>query len=305
MDEYQLEWSSGAGLTRRPFLIHPDPSRFIPLGESERIRTDLSRCVARGEGIGLLTGASGTGKSLICQCLYEEFLEEGEHSDIAQAVLLQPGRLRSPVELDTALLSGLGMEFPTQSSEGVVRAVLEQFLITIDRGILVIVDPADRLSLRVWEEIQSLAGFSHSGRVPLRWILSGSPFLEEQLSHPHLGALNQRIAVRANLRNWNATEVREYMRTQLRAAKGIPEQFFTESGEHQIHRLTDGVPRLVNLLCDRILWHSLCEDVIGPFDISQIRAIWNEIEGIAPATLTNGSDEFVREDGDGPVQEEP
>ena len=286
MGEYRFEWSSGAGLSRRPFLMYPDPSFWIPLEDCERIREELSRCVTRGEGVGLLTGVSGTGKSLICQSLYEEFLDDGRNSDVAQVVLLQPGRMSRSSEFDAALLSGMGVELPTQSISGIFRVILDQYLVTLDRAILVIVDPAERLSLRVWEEIQSLAGFSYSGRTPLRWVLSGSQSLEEVLSHPRLASLNQRIAVRANLRNWNLSETQRYIEDQLRAAKGDPRHIFTESNERQIHRLTDGLPRMVNLLCDRILWHSLSENVAGPFEEWQIQAVWDEIEGIASASLT-------------------
>ena len=291
-----MEWSSGAGLYRRPFLMVPKPERFVSIAEAGTARESLSRCVSRGEGIGLLIGASGTGKSLICQCLYEQFLEESGLSDVSQVVLLQPGAWRRAAQLAAALLAGLGGDLPERADGAVIRSMLERFLTTLERSVLVIVDPVDRLSIGVWQEIQSLVGFCHEGHCPLRWIFAGSMALEERLTHPHLASLNQRVAVRAYLRAWNATETRRYIESQIRAAKGDPARFFTESGMRRIHQLTDGVPQRVNQLCDRVLWRGLSEDEPGPYGSESAQAAWNEMEGIAaepandPAHATDGGE---------------
>lgn len=278
MNEYSLEWSFGFGLSRRPFSMAPAPDRSVSIPRVKFAREALLRCISRNEGMGVLLGEAGVGKTLMCQTLYSQLMHRESVVDLNQILLLQRGVVHSGVELDAAILSAAGVEIPHRS---MVRSTLEQFLTSLEYGLLVIVDTADFFSVSAWSEIQNLANFCHEGRVPIQWILSGSTILEERLAEPRFVSLNQRIAVRIALQAFDMSETQEYVDSQIRAAKGEPRQFFSEQGCRKIYHLTDGIPRLINLLGDRVLWNGLQNGVEGPFSESDIVEAWEEIEGMA------------------------
>ncbi len=277
MSEYSLEWSFGFGLSRRPFLMAPNPEYLVSVPQVVFARDTLLRCISRGEGIGILLGESGVGKTLMCQTLYSQLMSQESVADLNQLVLIQRGVIHSGIELDAAILSAAGVEVPRRS---MIRSTLEQFLNSLEYGLLVIMDSADHLSMSAWLELQNLANFCHEGRVSIQWILSGTALLEERLAHPRLVSLNQQIAARVALHAFNMSETQEYLDSLIRAVKGEPRKIFTEQGCRKIYHLTDGIPRLINLLGDHVLWNGLQSGEEGPFGESAIADAWQEIEGI-------------------------
>lgn len=128
------------------------------------------------------------------------------------------------------------------------------------RKVLLIVDEAQNLSMRVLEEIRLLSGVETTKEKVLRIILAGQPELNEKLDAPELIQLTQRIRLRFHLTTLSAQEMRAYIQHRLEVAGGGDRQIFAEETFPEIYRYTGGVPRLVNTLCDTALMAAYTAD---------------------------------------------
>ncbi len=242
------------GLSEQPFSIAPNP-RFLFLGE--RHREGLAHLVyglgAEG-GFVLLTGEVGTGKTTLCRALLEQIPED---TDVA--FIFNP-RL-SPAELLETLIDELGFDRP---SAGSIKAATD----AINRGLLqrnaagrqtiVIIDEAQNLTPAVLEQLRLLTNLETNERKLLRFILLGQPELRQLLDSPALRQLNQRITARYHLGALSGRETSAYIHHRMRVAGGDPATF-RRGACRLIHRLSAGVPRVVNVLADRALLGAYAE----------------------------------------------
>lgn len=156
--------------------------QYFPAGTIENARTTLARCIQRGEGAGLVIGPSGTGKTLLCLTLAEQF----RHS--FEVAMLASGRLSTRRALFQAILYELGRPY-RYMDEGELRLAVVDYLTSSDdasRGMLLLVDEAHTLPLRLLEEIRLLSNVSRNGQSLVRLVLLGSAVLEERFASPKL-----------------------------------------------------------------------------------------------------------------------
>ncbi len=243
-------------LEGRPFSIAPDP-RFLYL--SERHREALAHLLyglEQGGGFVQLTGEVGTGKTTLCRAFLEQL---PSHVDVA--FIVNP-RLDER-ELLASICDELGVEHPGET------AGLRQLVDSLNRHLLdshaqgrrtvLVVDEAQNLSTAVLEQIRLLTNLETPREKLLQIVLIGQPELKALLERQDLRQLAQRITARYHLEPLDRDETRAYIRHRLRVC-GTAEPLFTQGAMDEAWRLTGGIPRLINVLCDRALLGAYVEE---------------------------------------------
>jgi type II secretory pathway predicted ATPase ExeA len=238
------------GLSEKPFTLTPNP-RFVFQSEQYRVAEEqLLYGIAQKEGFMLVSGPPGTGKTTLCRGLLEK-LDQQKHR---VALIFNP--FFSGVEMLQALLS----EFGLGDSSGLSRKELLDKLNTYllqqlanGRTCIAIFDEAQHLTTEFLEQIRVLSNLETDNEKLIQIILVGQPELLTLLRTPQVAQLDQRVSVRCSLTHLSRDETSRYIyhRLNVAGAKGrIP---FEEDGLRLIHAATGGVPRLINLTCDRSL----------------------------------------------------
>lgn len=238
-----------ANSRERVFPTHARVERYYPSVAAEHARDVLGRCLDRGEGPALLIGSPGTGKSMLLNVLADDL---GKNRPV---VFLTSAQLCTRRALLQSILFELGQSY-RQRDEGDLRLALMDYLRdgnTARSGVLLLVDEAQSLPIRLLEEIRILGNIAHQGVPIVRLLLAGSAPLEETFTEPEIEAFNQRIAARCYLAPLNHHDTVQYVRGHLAAAGASPDQVFTAEALDAVYRATDGIARLVNQVCDRAL----------------------------------------------------
>jgi general secretion pathway protein A len=253
-------------LKELPFRLSPDPQFLYLSKQHARAKAYMESTIWFTDGFVVITGEIGAGKTT----LIESFLKEIQ-SDVVIAQINQTQV--SAIDFLQAVLVQFGFS-PFKMKKAELIATLNNFLIeqyAAGRKVLLIVDEAQNLSMRVLEEIRLLSGVETTKEKVLRIILAGQPELNEKLDAPELIQLTQRIRLRFHLTTLSAPEMRAYIQHRLEVAGGGDRQIFTEDTFSEIFRYTGGVPRLVNTLCDTALMAAFTadRDVVTLPDIHQ------------------------------------
>jgi type II secretory pathway predicted ATPase ExeA len=242
-------YESFFGLKKRPFASVPSLEQYFPAASIEAARQSLARCIQRAEGAGIVVGPSGTGKTLLCQSLAEQF--RGQF----RVVVLTSGGLSTRRALFQAILYGLEQPYRGMD-EGELRLALADYLVSdkcAAAGMLLLVDEAHTLPLRLLDEIRMLMNLVHHGQVRTRLVLAGGPSLEERFASPRLASFSQRLVARCYLEAFNRSETEAYVSHQVVWSGGDPDRLFPAEARSAVHQATDGVPRLINQVCDHAL----------------------------------------------------
>ncbi len=285
------------GFRRRPFVSVPDVELYYPGETIEAARQTLVRCIERGEGPGLLLGPSGSGKTLLCKLLANHFAKR------MPVALLCAGRLGSRLDLLRTLLYELGQPY-RGLDEGEARIAMVDYLTSVDDsapGVLVLVDEAQTLPLRLLDELRML-GNLHAGTAPVpRMVLAGGMTLEEHLANPKLECLSQRITGRCYLEPFDGGETAAYIGYQVDAVRRSHQRhavdLFDKEAVRAVFHATDGVPRLVNQICDRalLLTYNRGESAVSAEDVEEA---WAELQQLPspwsdePSETSGGVIEF-------------
>jgi len=237
------------GLSERPFSLAPDP-RYLYLSDAHReALAHLLYGLGEGGSFVQLTGEVGTGKTTVCRALLEQL-----PPDVDVAMIFNP-RLTS-VELLATVCDELRVPYPsgTTSLKVLVDALSRALLDAHARGrrTVLVIDEAQNLSARVLEEIRLLTNLETTKEKLLQVILIGQPELAELLARRHLRQLAQRVTARCHLRSFTEEETRKYVQHRMEIA-GQRQPIFTRLALRAAHRLSRGVPRLLNTICDRAL----------------------------------------------------
>jgi general secretion pathway protein A len=236
------------GLREKPFSLSPDP-RYLYLSDAHReALAHLLYGIEQGEGFIAITGEVGTGKTTLCRTLLQR-IEPGTEV----AFVFNPQL--SGLELLQAITAELGLATEGRSRRDLTEQ-LNRFLLAKrqeGRRVLLIVDEAQTLERDALEQVRLLSNLETDTQKLIQIILIGQPELDTILESPELRQLRQRISVRWRLTPLSAPETREYVRHRLRIAAGAPRELFTELALREVHRRSGGIPRLINLLCDRAL----------------------------------------------------
>jgi type II secretory pathway predicted ATPase ExeA len=235
--------------SERPFSPHPQVDRYFPAVAIENARRRLTKAIERGDGPGLVIGAPGTGKSLLLQVLAAQFHQRFD------VVLLACARLCTRRALLQAIHFELGLPHRARD-EGELRFGLLDHLLSAQPAptdLLLLVDEAQSLPIKLLDELRIMSNLVYGGRPRVRLGLAGSPALEESFASPELESFSQRLAARCYLAPLGREETAQFVRTQLSAAGVNPEEICEPDACEAVFEATDGVPRLVNQLCDRAI----------------------------------------------------
>ncbi len=275
-------------LSQPPFSIAPDP-RYLFM--SERHREALAHLLfglKGGGGFVLLTGEIGAGKTTVCRLFLEQI---PARCNVAY--------LFNPKQSVTELLQSICDEFNIKVSPRNDAAVtvkdfidpLNTFLLrthAVKQNNILIIDEAQNLSADVLEQLRLLTNLETNERKLLQIILIGQPELRTMLDRPELEQLAQRVIARFHLAALSEGETAQYIAHRLAVAGGRNEPLFSERAMRRIHQCARGIPRRINLLCDRALLGAYAAG-LRRVDVATIDAAAREVfrlDGVAASSGT-------------------
>ena len=248
------------GFVQPPFTLTPDP-RFLYRSEShEEAITLLRQAIRRKEGFIVLTGDIGTGKTTTCRALLEQ-LDASVFTSLVLNPFLSIEELLREVLLDFGVVSREGVRSGriSTASKHELISTLHDFLLSlmpIHGSAVLIIDEAQHLSPQVLEQIRIISNLETNESKLLQIVLVGQLNLLEVLAAAEMRQLDQRISIRAALKPLTREEVEAYIAHRLWVARGSTAVTFEPAALDRVHGYTGGVPRIINLLCDRSLMQS-------------------------------------------------
>jgi general secretion pathway protein A len=265
----------------------PDPA-FLVLGDTHREGlATLVYAVRSRKGFVLLTGEVGTGKTMLLHSLLSQLDRE-----TSAAFIFNP-RLE-PLDFFKMLFEEFGIERACHTKAEYLLA-LNRFLIErLERDLptLLIVDEAQNLSPEMLEEIRLLSNLETSTSKLLQIMLVGQPELADMIAKPELRQLRQRIVLRHNLCPFTEEEMSHYVDERLRLAGYTGKALFKNAALKELYRVTGGIPRLINVVCDGALLIGFGREY-ATLDASVIREVARDL-ALIPSDEPSGASEMTR-----------
>ena len=256
-------YTSFFGLSEKPFAITPDPRYLFMSERHAEALAHLLYGITESGGFIQLTGEVGTGKTTVVRSLLERM---PGHADVA--VILNPQQ--SPLQFVLSICEELGIfvrDDDSNSLKDLVDILNKRLLETHAKGrrVVVIVDEAQNLSPETLEQVRLLTNLETASAKLLQIILIGQPELREVLSRVELRQLAQRITGRYHLDPLSKSETAAYVTHRLKIA-GCTAELFTPAALREMHRLSTGIPRIINVISDRALLGAFTQEMhrIGP-----------------------------------------
>jgi len=244
------------GFSENPFSLSPDPAFFYRSEQHEEALANLVYGVQARKGFIVLSGEVGTGKTTMLECL-RDYLE----AQYIEFAFIFNSRINAE-QFFEMIAYDLDLPCPRTSKTEVLFA-LNQLLVEQaqeGRTVVLIVDEAHNLDWDVLEEIRLLGNLENRNGKLLQIILAGQPELDRKLDAPNLRQLKQRIVLRCNLQPFTLRDAMEYMESRLEIA-GMPKQeIFSEEMMSEIHLRSQGIPRLINAICDNLLLTAFAQE---------------------------------------------
>ncbi len=237
------------GFSESPFNLSPDPAFFYRSEQHEEALANLVYGVQARKGFIVLTGEVGTGKTTMLECL-RDYLED----QFIEFAFLFNSRINSDQFFE---MIAYDLDLPcSRTSKTEVLFALNQLLVEQaqdGRTVVLIVDEAHNLEWEVLEEIRLLGNLENRNGKLIQIIMAGQPEFDRKLDAPNLRQLKQRVVLRCNLQPFTLRDAIEYIESRLEHA-GMPEQnVFTEKLMAEIHLRSQGIPRVINGVCDNLL----------------------------------------------------
>ena len=244
-------------LRELPFRLTPDSEFLYMSGGHSRAKAYMDYTVWNREGFVVITGEIGSGKTTLIQKLLSELDENVLVAKIFQTQL-------DEVEFMQAVLVEFGLN-PFNAKKVELIDMLNTFLLDNFlqlKQLVLIVDDAHNLSLKVLEEIRMLSGLETRKEKVLHVILVGQPALNDMLDAPEMEQLLQRVRLRYHIKSLSETDTRDYILHRLRiAGAGDPAKLFAPDTFPIIYKYTGGLPRLINTLCDTAMTCAFADNV--------------------------------------------
>lgn len=250
MDKVIGDFHEFYGLREMPFALVPNTEYYVGLPDHNNCFNTLLFAVSTGEGFIKITGEVGTGKTLLCRRLLNS-LRKNRY----QTAYFPNPRL-NPQELKRALAKELGIADALQMPDNLLLDAIQDALIDFARQgkkVLFIMDEAQAMPLDSLEELRLFSNLETEQQKLLQIILFGQPELDDILSRHEFRQLRQRISYAGHLHKLKAPMVLQYIQHRMTLAGYNGEPLFDKACVRLLHRATQGVPRLLNIVCNKSL----------------------------------------------------
>lgn len=256
----------------KPFQLSPDPRFFFSSRGHRRAMSYLVYGANQGEGFIVITGEVGAGKTMLARMLARKL--ESQNLVMAQVVSTQ-------LEADDMVrMVAAAFNLPPESNKAILLRNLEQFFLTCHkhgRRALLLVDEAQNLPLKSVEELRMLSNFQHSNKTLLQSFLLGQPEFRRTLQRPELEQLRQRIIASCHLGPIEAAETESYIMHRLKMVGWSGDPSFSADTYPAIYQYTGGIPRKINLFCDRLLLMGQLDE-IHAFSAKEVEEVIAELQ---------------------------
>ncbi|MDH3357095.1 MAG: AAA family ATPase [Desulfobacteraceae bacterium] len=236
------------GFKERPFKLVPNPAYLFLSRSHEEALAHLTYAVIQGEGFMEITGEVGTGKTTLCRAFLEHL-----DNDTKVAYIFNPNL--DAVELLKAINDEFSIPSDADNTKDLIDT-LNAFLIeqkTQGKNTILLIDEAQNLTNEILEQLRLLSNLETAKHKLLHIILVGQPELKEKLDSHELRQLRQRISLSCRLTPLNFKDVRNYIQHRINVASGKPGIQFADAAYRSIYNYSKGIPRLINIVCDRAL----------------------------------------------------
>ena len=236
------------GFKEKPFKLVPNPDYLFLSKSHEEALAHLNYAMSQGDGFVEITGEVGTGKTTLCRC----FLENLDDDAIA-AYIFNP-RL-GPRQLIKTINDELGIKYKTDNTKDLIDN-LNRFLMlqkTRRKKVILLIDEAQNLNKNVLEQLRLLSNLETNKEKLMQIILVGQPELSDMLDSYELRQLGQRITLRYHLSPLSPKECIDYIQYRLSKASQKSGLIFDRSAYRPIYKYSRGIPRVINITCDRVL----------------------------------------------------
>lgn len=272
------------GLKANPFNVNPDPRYLFLTRHTEEALACLTYGIQSRKGFVLLTGEVGTGKTT----LINKLLEWLRMQQVATAFVFN-SRMNVPQFLDY-MLADFGIACESKAKSQVLLRLYNWLLDRYRAGetAVLIVDEAQSLSDEVLEEVRMLTNLETFTEKLMQIVLVGQPELEMKLKQPQLRQLRQRLTLRAKTHPLTMDETAAYVQQRLRIAGCNGQQIFNHDALVAVHRYANGIPRVINLLCEHCLVSAFVDQqkVIGQTVVDGVARDFDLADGIAAGIMT-------------------
>lgn len=236
------------GFTERPFNMTPDSKFFYPSEKHKEALDSLIYSITQRKGFVVITGEIGSGKTTVCRTLLNQL-------DGRTKVALITNTHLTPKQLISSALEDLEVAFePGTKSQ--LLSKLNTFLIeqlSYNCNVVLIVDEAQNLTSTVLEEVRMLANLETEKEKLIQIVLLGQPELRDKLNLKELTQLKQRVSVHYHIYPLTKKETKQYIKHRLAVANSNGWEIFTPQAIDEIYDYSQGVPRLINYICDSAL----------------------------------------------------
>lgn len=276
------------GFKANPFRIAPDPKFFFASAGHKRGLAYLRYGLHQGQGFVVVTGEPGTGKTMLIHTLLSE-LSKDDYSIAA----ITSTNLRAEDVL-RAVAENFGIDQRSALNKAELLTFIQKFLVEqheAGKKSLMIVDEAQNLPPRSLEELRMLSNFQIGHEGLLQIILAGQPQLRKTLAAPSMEQLSQRIIAGCHLKAISAVETRGYIMHRLTRVGWQGEPNFSSEALSLIFQISRGIPRLINVLVDRLLL-SVCLDEQVSIDEARLRAVLIELQDESANVWVSSVGEF-------------
>ena len=237
------------GLHEKPFNVTPDPSFLFLSKKHQEALAHLTYGIKERKGFITITGEIGAGKTTLCRALLDRI-----RNNVKTAYLLN-SNITSDIQLLRMIIDDFGIQPDGKNKMALLKA-MNEFLIEqtmLGNNVVIIIDEAQNLRPRVLEQFRMLSNLETDKEKLVQIIFVGQPELKDILRSPKLVQLNQRITVRYHVSPLERDEVESYINHRLSIAGAKDNSFFNKEAIEAIYDFSGGIPRLINIICDRAL----------------------------------------------------
>lgn len=256
-----------------PFRLNPDPRFFYGSTTHKRALSYLRYGIEQGEGFIIITGDVGTGKTTLVSRLLRSINQNNFITANIVNSQLQPSDLLRMAAAE------YGLEYRNLDKASLLRNLYEYFIRCIDENkrVLLVVDEAQNLTEKSLEELRMLSNLQRNGKQLLQSFLLGQKEFRETLKSRGFEQLRQRVIATYHLRPLDNNETREYILHRLKVVGWDNDPNFDSAVFDRIYQYTKGLPRKINLLCDRLLLHA-CIDELHLIDDRAFTTVLVDVE---------------------------